>query len=145
MATNYTVILSVRQHFGDEQGTFNDIEPNAPFIGPAKDFPFNCPNVDPGETAFLTFQSRDVDHQRNVFRINGVDVFGGLPASPGRETWNGNTLLIEPHHQLRVTGNVLYVEARNTSGGGGGNLDDFIIDNVVIVYKTRQGGVIQPI
>ena len=139
MATNFTVILFQRQHFGDERTTFNDIEPNVLFAGRTKDFSFNCPSVDPGETAFLTFQSRDVDHQRNVFQVNGVDVFGGLPASPGRETWNGNTLLIEPHHQLKATGNVLHVESRNLSGGSSGNLDDFILDNVVIVYKTRQG------
>jgi hypothetical protein len=87
MATDFTVILFQRQHFGDEQGTFNDIEPSVPFVGPTKDFRFDCPNVDPGQTAFLMFQSRDVDHQRNVFQINGVDVFGGLPASPARDTW----------------------------------------------------------
>jgi hypothetical protein len=137
VATNFIVILSQRQHFGNEQSTFNDIEPAVPFVGPTKDFSFNCPNVDPDETAFLTFQSRDVDHQRNVCQINGVDVFGGLPASPDRKTWNGNILLVEPHHQLRATGNQLHLESCNSSGGSGGDIDDFIIDNVVIVYKTR--------
>jgi hypothetical protein len=119
MATNFTVILFQRQHFGNEPGTFNDIEPNVPFAGSTKDFSFDCPGVNPSETAFLMFQSRDVDHQRNIFQINGVDVFGGLPASPARDAWNGNILLIEPHHQLRATGNVLHVESRNSSGTGG--------------------------
>lgn len=137
MATNFIIILFTRQHFGNQPGTFNDIEPTVPFAGPAKDFSFDCPNVDPNETAFLTFQSRDVDHQRNVFQINGIDVFGGLPASPDRKTWNGNTLLVERHHKLRATGNVLHVESRHLSGGSGGDIDDFIIDNVVLVYKTR--------
>ena len=135
MATNFTVILFQRQHFGNEPGSFNDIEPNVPFAGSAKDFWFDCPGVNPGETAFLMFQSRDVDHQRNIFQVNGVDVFGGLPASPARDAWNGNILLIEPHHQLRATGNVLHVESRNSNGGSGNDIDDFIIDNVVIVYK----------
>ena len=94
MTTNFIVILFQRQHLGNEQGTFNDIEPTVPFVGPTKDFSFNCPNIDPDETAFLTFQSRDVDHQRNVCQINGVNVFGGLPASPNRNTWNGNILLV---------------------------------------------------
>ena len=137
MASNFTVIQFERQHFGNEPGTFNNIEPNVPFVGSAKDFLFDCPNVDPAETAFLVFQSRDVDHQRNVFRVNGTDVFGGLPASPAIDSWNGNILLLEPHHKLRGTGNVLHVESRNTSGGSGGDIDDFIIDNVVIEYKTR--------
>jgi hypothetical protein len=94
-------------------------------------------NVNPRETAFLIFQSRDVDHQRNIFRLNGVDIFGGLPASPSGDTWNGNILLIGSHHQLKATNNVLHVESRNKVGGGGSDIDDFIIDNVVIVYKTR--------
>jgi hypothetical protein len=143
MATNFTVIISRKQHFGNEQATFDDVEREAEFVGPTKDFPFPCPNVDPAQTALLMFQSREVHHQRNVFRINGVDLMSvdevdRLPASPSRETWNGNILLVGPRHQLRATGNVLHVEARNTNGGGGGNLDDFILDNVVLVYKTRQ-------
>jgi hypothetical protein len=85
MATNFTVILFQRQHFGNEPGTFNDIEPNVPFAGSTKDFSFDCPGVNPSETAFLMFQSRDVDHQRNIFQLNGVHVFGGLPASPARD------------------------------------------------------------
>jgi hypothetical protein len=81
------------------------------------------------------FQSRDVDHRRNIFRVNGVDVLGGLPASPSRDAWNGNILLIDPQHQLRTTGNVLHVESRDSQGGSGEGIDDFIIDNMVIVYK----------
>jgi hypothetical protein len=138
MASNYTVILFQRQHFGDEPGTFDDVEPNVPFAGPAKSYSFDCPGVDPGETAFLMFQSRDVDHPGNIFQVNGVDVFGGLPASPARDAWNGNILLIEPRHQLRPTGNALHVESRNARGQGAQDIDDFIIDNVVIVYKTAD-------
>ncbi len=138
MATNFTVILFQRQHFGNEPGIFTDIEPNVPFAGSTEDFSFDCPAVNPIETAFLIFQSRDVDHQRNIFQINGVDVFGGLPASPAREAWNGNILLIGPGHQLRAAGNVLHVESRNSRGGDSDDIDDFIIDNVVIVYKISD-------
>src|SRR6185295_15209461 len=136
MATNYTVVLFSRQHIGNDPEVFNDVEPNVVFVGPAKDFPFDCPGVNTAEAAFLMFQSRDVDHQRNVFRVNGVDVFGGLPASPARDAWNGNVVLIERHHQLKATGNVLRVEARRSDGGSDGDVDDFILDNVVITYKT---------
>jgi hypothetical protein len=136
VASDFTVVLFQRQHFGNEPGTFDDIEPNVTFVGPTKSFSFDCPSVDPSETAFLTFQSRDVDHQRNVFQVNGVDVFGGLPASPARSAWTGNILLVEPRHRLRATGNLLQIESRNARGEGGNDIDDFIIDNVVIVYKT---------
>jgi len=138
MATDFTVILSVRNHYGDEAGTFTDVDRDALFVGPTRSpYRFDCPNVDPNQIAFLMFQSRDVDSQQNIFQINGVGVFGGLPASPSNDAWNGNILLVEPRHRLKATGNELHVEARNTSGGGGGNIDDFIIDNVVIMYKTR--------
>ena len=138
MTTDFTVILFQRQQFGNEPGTFNDVEPNVPFAGPAKTFSFDCPGVNPGETAFLMFQSRDVDHPRNVLQINGIDVFGGLPASPARDAWNGNILLIEPHHQLRATGNVFHLESRTSRGEATGDIDDFIIDNVVIAFKTAD-------
>lgn len=139
MATNFTAIVGVRQHFGNEQGTFQDIEPNVPFVGRKKEFSFSCPNIDPRETALLMFQSRDVDHQKHKFEINGPASNCGLllPASPNRDTWNGNIMLIEPHHNLKEANNVLNIESRNASGGSGGDIDDFIIDNVVIIYKTR--------
>jgi hypothetical protein len=135
MATNFTVILFQRQHLGNDPGTFDDIEPGVPFAGSAKDFSFDCPDVDPGDTALLMFQSRDVDHRRNILRINDVDVFGGLPVSPARDAWNANILLVEPRHQLKTTGNVLHVESRTSGGESIGDVDDFIIDNVVIAYK----------
>ena len=136
MATDYTVVLFSRQHLGNEAGVFNDVEPNVVFVGRAKDFPFDCPGINTAEAAVLMFQSRDVDHQRNILRVNGVDVFGGLPASPARDEWNGNILLVERHHQLKATGNVLRVEARRADGSSTGDVDDFILDNVVIMYKT---------
>ena len=81
------------------------------------------------------FQSRDVDHRRNILRINDVDVFGGPSVSPARDAWNANILLVEPRHQLKPTGNVLHVESRTSGGMSTGDVDDFIIDNV-IAYKN---------
>ncbi len=137
MAGDYTVIFRQRRHFGNQPGVFNDIEPGVPFVGAALNFSFDCPNIDSTETAVLMFQSRDVDHSRNVLTINEIDVFGGLPASPNRNTWNGNILLVERHHGLKEFGNTLHVESRTASGASEGDIDDFIIDNLVIEYKTQ--------
>ncbi|MGA9524602.1 MAG: hypothetical protein WBV82_24305 [Myxococcaceae bacterium] len=144
MATSFTAILFQRQHFGNDPGTFDDVEPNVPFAGPSKSFSFNCPGVDSSETAFIVFQARDVDHSRNVLQINGIDVFGGLPPSPARDAWNANILLVEVHHQLKETGNVLHVESRTSNGSASGDIDDFIVDNIVIVYKVRDASVRLP-
>ena len=44
---------------------------------------------------------------------------------------------------LKETGNTLTIEAVNREGrtrseGAGGNLDDFVVDNFVIFYKTMS-------
>jgi hypothetical protein len=139
MSSNFTVIVSSRHHFGDQPGVFNDLEATPPpFVGSQKNFAFDCPNVDPNETAFLTFQSVGGAHNGNIFVVNGIGGFGGLPRGP-RNGWRANTVLVEPRHQLRATGNILRVQARDSAGGPGGNIDDFMVDNVVIVYKARNG------
>jgi hypothetical protein len=136
MATDFTVIFPQRQHVGNNPGIFGEVEPGVPFAGSAATISFDCPGVDPAEAALLMFQSRHVDHRQNVLRINGVDLSSGLPASAVRDAWNANVVVVEPRHQLKATGNVLQVESRTSSGGGVGDIDDFLLDNVVLVYKT---------
>ncbi len=84
--------------------------------------------------------------------INGQIIFGGIPSSvefapspflvQGQVQsrplahWSGNVMLVEPG-VLQNT-NVLRVSSRQI--GSSGNIDNFIIDNVVIVFKTRQLG-----
>jgi len=136
MATDYTPIIGVRQQFGNEPGVFAPGEQNVPFVGATKKYQFSCPNVDPGIEAVLMFQTRGVTTNKNIFQINGQEIFGGLPVSPNDNEWNGNIMLVSKN-VLKATGNVLHIEARNSSGTSSGNLDDFIIDNVVVLYKTR--------
>jgi hypothetical protein len=136
MATDFTVILSRRQHVGNNPEIFASVEPGVPFAGSVAGVPFDCPGIDPTETALLMFQSRHVDHRQNILRINGVDVPGGLPISPVRDAWNPNVVLVEPRHQLKSAGNVLHLESRTSSGERSGDIDDFILDSVVLVYKT---------
>ena len=136
MSSNFTIVMAVRQGFGNEPGYLSGIEPNVPFVGLAKDYTFGCPAVNSTEVAVLLFQSRDVDSSKNIITVNGRNVSGGIPVSPNKDTWNGNILLIDAA-TLRESGNVLRVESRNTSGGVGGDPDDFILDNMVVMYKTR--------
>jgi hypothetical protein len=141
MASDFTVIVSVRQHFGDEASWLKDVEPGLLFVGRTKDFHFDCPRVDPGADAVLMFQTRDVDHNKNIIQINPATaqqptVSGGIPVSPSKDTWNGNIMLIA-RGALRETNNVLHVEAVSEGSILGPDLDDFIIDNVVVLYKTR--------
>jgi hypothetical protein len=127
----FTVIFFSRQHFGDNP---NQSDIPGTFVGQAKDYSFDCPKLVAGETAFLLFQSMAVVHPDNVFEINGVGVWGGLPQNLPL-AWFFNVLLVEPHHHLRTTGNVLHVESRPYVGSEG-KLNDFVLDNMIIGYKA---------
>lgn len=155
MASDFTVIQAVRQRFGDEDPEFSlPQELEAPFVGAAHEYRFRCPGVDPGEMAILLFESLGVragsfqpfvvpqPPPRNILRVNGVDIPGGItPASVedvGRSQafWKSHTLLV-PNGILRED-NVLRIEAvRFPTTTNQRNLDNFIIDNVVIHFKTR--------
>ena len=84
MAVNFAIIFPSRTHFGNESGIFNlpGAYPST-FVGQTKDFSFDCPGVNPNETAVLFFQSYDVEAENNVSQINGYNLPGGLPV--GRE------------------------------------------------------------
>jgi len=149
MGTDYTVIQPVRQRFGDNPSGLpgkshtdweeQSVESEAPFVGLAKDFPFQCPSVDRSQWAVLQFNSLGVSTYDNVIQVNGVNIPGGISVGPSWpfETpyvplWNNHSLLVEPG----VLGeqNILHIAS---GSGGTGNHDDFLIDNVVIWFKTH--------
>jgi hypothetical protein len=159
MSSDFTVVLAVRQRFGDSDPEFGlPQELEAPFVGVSKEYAFACPGVDSAQIAVLQFESFGIragtfqpfvtpqPPPRNVIRINGVDIPGGLTPGPeekiGDRTrqnfWRTHSLLV-PANVLREQ-NVLFVEAVTfplTSNQQ--NLDNFILDNVVVHYKLRAG------
>lgn len=151
MPLDFTVIVTVRQRFGDSSSDDFGQETEAPFVGQQKDFSFACPNVDRTQQAILLFQSMGVNVQQSM-EVNGRIVFGGIPASvefaalpflvQGQvqsraiAQWTGNVMLVEPG--VLQANNVLRVQAKEI--GSSGNIDNFIIDNVVILFKTKQIG-----
>jgi hypothetical protein len=150
MAVDYTVVMGVRQRFGDntKEVGLNLIETEAPFVGQAKDFPFSCPNVDRSKPAILQFESLGVSF-RGILQVNGTTIFGGLTAGPGvlnspvggglTPTWKTHHLIV--HENVLLDENVLHVEAVATQGG---NIDDFILDNIALFFKTRTTGPVVP-
>lgn len=163
MPSDFTVIQAVRQRFGDNDPELSlPQELEAPFVGAAKDYRFECPGVDTGEMAVLQFESLGVragsfqpfvvpqPPPRNIIRINGVDIPGGITPAPServgrlvQDFWKSHTLLV-PENALRQR-NVLHIEAvRFSLTTNQGNLDNFLIDNIVIHYKLRSGLTPQP-
>lgn len=172
MALDFTVVFSVRQRFGDNlrdgkpprpPGSEFDsekelgLETGAPFVGLEKDFSFQCPSVDRSHVAILLFQSQGVSIRQNM-EINGQPIFGGIPTSVDSDTkriesgseaqqvrnllarWNGNIMLI--HSGVLQENNILRIRAAEMTDG---NVDDFVIDNVVVLFKARpRGPVLDP-
>lgn len=156
MAMDFSVVVRVRQHFGSDPDAFEDTaEGEAPFVGAAKDFEFTCPDLDSGESGVLLFQSFGVSHRRNGLEVNGETVFGGIPASnelvvlgaPELTTpevqfelprWNSHVLLLGSG--VLQDSNVLRVESRDPEGGSDGELDEFIVDNMVVLFRTASSG-----
>ena len=160
---DFTVIQAVRQHFGDSnvrdsaftKGSEALLEQEAPFVGQSKDFPFSCPRVDASQMAVLQFESLsttagkhyplspEFSGKRNIIKINGVDIPGGISNAPyviSSEIvwhfWKTHSLLV-PDNVLRYAGNVLHIEAVQIPISGGRTFDNFMIDNVVVFFKTH--------
>ena len=145
MAVDFTVVMPVRQRFGDEkpEDLGVGLETDAPFVGRQKDYPFQCPNVDPSQPAILLFQSQGVVLQLPM-TINGQIVHGGIPSSVDRAadslgtflaaTWKGNVMLVTPG--VLTENNVLHIESKVLVTG---TFDSFIVDNIVVIFKTRSG------
>ncbi|HTA33081.1 MAG TPA: hypothetical protein VK721_06620 [Solirubrobacteraceae bacterium] len=151
MAIDFTVIQPVRQRFGDDPsgaiGSKSDwdefpAETNAPFVGVSKQFPFKCPSIDTSESGVLQFNAVGVSGYDNVIQVNDVPVPGGISVGPlwpyidpKISLWNTQSQLVE----AGVLGedNVLYIASTADEFG---NYDDFVIDNIVIWFKTRSPG-----
>ena len=169
VAVGYTVIQEVRQAFGDRIAEEKAKETDAPFVGYAKVFPFATPDVDQSEPAILQLESlgltadarrfkvwnQEIVYHRNALAINEKPVPGGLtPGAPLRDEdeptglihfWKAHSIVV-PAWYLQDQ-NTLYVEAEFLSkypfmpeDEEGKNRDNFIIDNVVIFYKTKTNG-----
>ena len=161
MALDFTIITDVRQRFGDlirdERASLREresgIEDDAPFVGWEKSFAFRCPSVDRSQFALLLFQTLGVSVRQGL-EINGQTIFGGIAPSVDFESrmlgsgseahqdrsaiarWNGNVMLIHP--SVLQENNILRVRAAEMTAG---NVDDFVMDNVVVVFKTGRSAV----
>jgi hypothetical protein len=133
------IVLEVRQHFGNEGSSLP-----GEFVGRSKEFAFACPRVDGTQPGILLFQARHVSVDRNVLTVNGVPVAGGIPRTAGDDAWAGQVMLIRTG-VLRPVNNVLRVESHNSGGGTGGDVDDFVIDNISVFYRTITPGLVTPV
>jgi hypothetical protein len=149
---DFVVIARVRARFGSSPSSPGavDFEDSAPFVGRSKTWEFDCPNIDRSGDAVLAFQELGVSSNRHLLSINGALIAGGIPmggflsAGPSDVAvgiWSAELLLVPPN-VLRQTENQLTVDARNRDGGATGEVENFVLDNLVLFYKTLAGRVI---
>ncbi|HEY1287746.1 MAG TPA: hypothetical protein VGF58_05420 [Burkholderiales bacterium] len=151
MALDFSIVTDVRQRFGDYARGEKESAPEADTpIGLERSFAFRCPSVDRRQFAILLFQTLGVALRQGL-EINGQTIFGGIapsvdpaarilgPRSPSADdlttlaTWNGNVMLIHPG--VLQESNILRIRAADATAA---NIDDFLVDNVVVVFKTAQ-------
>jgi len=123
-------------HFGNNLGWIQPLDNPAPFVEGSRNISFNCPDVDPNQMAILTFEVYDITSPRHM-ELNGKV----LPRQPeivnaDHGTWD--TIVIIINRDILVSAdNVLRVQSLDSSGGTSGNLDDFLIRNIAVLYKQR--------
>jgi hypothetical protein len=129
---DYTVIFATRQHFGNEATPLP-----GDFVGNNNKYTFDCPGVlgrEGSKPGVLMFQALEVHSENNVLQINGIDVF--LPTTTtGVGEWSAQVQLVNAE-ALKPEDNELFIESRTLDGSQTGNIDDFVIDNMVIFYET---------
>jgi hypothetical protein len=119
-------------HFGDESGSMPGV-----FRGSERTYTFTLPGVDPSEEGQVILSTFAVDVTCNRFEINGTQIPVFRNHNDER-VWETDTFRI-PTNLLRAGANAnrLTIRALNTSCNNGGNLDDFVVANIVVHYKTQ--------
>jgi len=143
MPSDFTVIQAVRNRFGEGPGF--PFEKQAPKVGVSKSYRFSCSNVDPRQMAILQFETIGVwkgllDQSRDILQINGVDIPGSITPGGSFTTWRTHSLVV-PANVLKEQ-NTLYIEAISYAPSGPFYApDQFIVDNIIVHYKTRTSPV----
>ena len=136
---DFTLITPTALQFG------NVDSPALPgvFVGASKEFAFDCPGVDPAQHAVLMYQVANA-RAFNGMTINGAVVPNAVPnTTTDTMAFNASVVLVSPN-TLRPGGNVLRIQAAIEPAPPplpgqppqSPSLDEFVIDNVVLMYKT---------
>ena len=144
MASDFSVIFSDWLHFGSHPGYFNDetiyplehLDSGITFFGAEKASIFDTPGIDSHQPIVLMYQSFDVTLARNVIKINGTEIPGGIPVSSRRGEWKNNLSILEPGLVTQDHANELFIEAHGETDDQDTNRDNFLLASAVVLYKT---------
>ncbi|MEO0972166.1 MAG: hypothetical protein AAFX85_03660 [Pseudomonadota bacterium] len=134
MSSSFTVITTASHHFGDHEGMFEKEDPTATFVGASHSTQFDVAGIDEGQQSLLMFRSFNVNFRTNVLSINGQVVERAISRSVERE-WK-TQLVVLPAGVVKAGANTVTIESRTRTGETEGNLDDFIVTDLVLQYAA---------
>ena len=156
MLAAFTMLLDRPVHIGNNPNHFDPLYLISPqyvqfdFVGDRFEFPFTLPSVDTNRSGSLMFESFAVRSRSNRLWINPDDADDQINRQPyfpnnvhvlidddsDEYVWAGHVLTIRPG-VLRAGENLLRIEAgRIEQGVMHGDLDNFVVDNIVLLYET---------
>lgn len=144
MASEFIVVFDDRLHFGSHPGCFDDttiyeleqLGPGVKFVGAERTISFETPDIDLQQPAVLMYQSFDVTLPRNIFKLNDVEIPGGIPVTSRRGEWTSNLSALAPGSIIKDQANKLFIEARGETDDPDTNRDNFVLTSAVVLYKT---------
>jgi hypothetical protein len=134
MSTSFTVITTASQHYGDHEGMFEKEAPGSTFVGAGNTQSFGVSGIDTGQQAILMFRSFNVNFRTNVLSLNGQTLERAIARSVERE-WKTQMVILPPG-LVKDGENELRIESRTRTGDSDGNLDDFLITDLVLWYQA---------
>lgn len=134
MSSSFTVITTASHHFGDHEGMFEKEDPTATFVGHSHTTEFEVAGVDTRHSTLLMFKSFNVNFRTNVLSVNGQVVERAIARSVERE-WK-TQLVVLPAGLIKLGTNAVTIESRTRTGEASGNLDDFLITDLVLWFHA---------
>ena len=134
MSSSFSVITTECHHFGDPQGLFEKEAPGATFVGAGHETKFQVEGIDTRQQSILMFRSFNVNFRTNVLSVNGQVLDRAIVRSVERE-WKTQIVILPPG-LIKLGENALRIESRDRTGEPGGNLDDFLVTDLVLWFKV---------
>jgi hypothetical protein len=129
---SFTPILITPVHLKDDDPGY------ASGIKPAYHHPeIDLPDVDPDRDAIFLIKIRGIGHAKNIFTFNGMPLRVVPVLASGEDSYFTAHCFIYRSY-LKEKGNVLRIYLRNSRGGVTGELDDFHVDQMGIIYSTKK-------
>jgi hypothetical protein len=128
-ASDFTLVITSNHSFGD-------VSSGGTFQGEDQSYPFTLPSNLGSGRMLVMLTARGVGNNCNRFEVNGTQI-NGILVNRDNSNEQHTELFDVPPNVLKPGANTLYIRAVNSSCTAGGNLDEFVLNNVVFLYHVQ--------